>query len=169
MTGRNGAGKSSLLRMIAGLLRIEGGALSLAGGDKDRSIGEQAHYLGHQDALKPSLSVIENLDFWSAWLGGSWRRRARALGAVGLDTHRGIAGLLSFGGAEAAAVACAARRHPAPDLAARRAVLRARRGRADGAARSDARASRQGRDDRRRDACADIAIDGMRELRIGPA
>jgi heme exporter protein A len=89
VTGRNGAGKSSLLRMIAGLLRIEGGRLSLAGGDGERSIGEQAHYVGHQDALKPSLSVLENLDFWSAWLGGGDARAAKnraALEAVGLDT-----------------------------------------------------------------------------------
>jgi heme exporter protein A len=84
VTGRNGAGKSSLLRMIAGLLRIEGGRLSLKGGDAERSIGEQAHYLGHQDALKPSLSVLENLQFWSAWLGGGDARAA--LEAVGLDT-----------------------------------------------------------------------------------
>ncbi len=93
VTGRNGAGKSSLLRMIAGLLRIEAGRLVLSGGDLDgdleRSIGEEAHYLGHQDALKPSLSVIENLEFWSAWLGraelGGGECRA-ALGAVGLET-----------------------------------------------------------------------------------
>lgn len=93
VTGRNGAGKSSLLRMIAGLLRIESGRLSLTGGDQERSVGEQAHYLGHQDALKPSLSVIENLDFWSAWLGsaelggGDARadRNRAALEAVGLD------------------------------------------------------------------------------------
>ncbi len=88
VTGRNGAGKSSLLRMIAGLLRIEAGTLALSGGDAERSIGEQAHYLGHQDALKPSLSVIENLEFWSSWLGDELqRRRCRAaLKAVGLDT-----------------------------------------------------------------------------------
>ena len=61
VTGRNGAGKSSLLRMIAGLLRIADGTLSLAGGDAERSIGEQAHYLGHSDALKSSLTVAENL------------------------------------------------------------------------------------------------------------
>jgi len=84
VTGRNGAGKSSLLRMIAGLVRIEAGRLALSGGDSERSIGEQAHYLGHQDALKPSLSVIENLEFWSAWLGGGECRGA--LSAVGLET-----------------------------------------------------------------------------------
>ena len=85
VTGRNGAGKSTLLRMIAGLLRIADGTLSLAGGDPERSIGEQAHYLGHSDALKPALTVEENLSFWTAWLGGDGRPQD-ALVAVGLDT-----------------------------------------------------------------------------------
>jgi heme exporter protein A len=83
--GRNGAGKSSLLRMIAGLLRIAGGTLSLQGGDPERSIGEQAHYLGHSDALKPALTVEENLTFWTAWLGGAGQPRD-ALAAVALDS-----------------------------------------------------------------------------------
>jgi len=85
VTGRNGAGKSSLLRMIAGLLRVASGTLSLDGGDTERSIGEQAHYLGHNDALKPSLSVSENLSFWTAYLGGSGRTE-EALSAVGLES-----------------------------------------------------------------------------------
>lgn len=97
VTGRNGAGKSSLLRMIAGLLRIAGGTLSLQGGDPERSIGEQAHYLGHSDALKPSLTVEENLAFWTAWLGGAGEPRD-ALAAVGLDSLIGLpAAYLSAG------------------------------------------------------------------------
>ena len=72
--GRNGAGKSSLLRMMAGLVRVAGGQLSLEGGDPELTLGEQAHYLGHLDALKPSLSVEENLRFWSAFLGAAARR-----------------------------------------------------------------------------------------------
>jgi heme exporter protein A len=85
VTGRNGAGKSSLLRQIAGLIRIAGGTLSLEGGDDELSIGEQAHYLGHSDALKPSLTVAENLSFWIAWLGGKGDPLA-ALAAVNLDS-----------------------------------------------------------------------------------
>src|ERR1700685_275282 len=64
VTGRNGAGKSSLLRTIVGLVRIAQGKLSLEGGDPELTIAEQAHYLGHQDALKPSLPVGENLRVW---------------------------------------------------------------------------------------------------------
>ena len=84
ITGRNGAGKSSLLRMVAGLVRVAGGRLGLEGGNPELSVGEQAHYLGHQDALKPALSVLENLRFWASFLGGGSDLRA-PLEAVGLD------------------------------------------------------------------------------------
>jgi heme exporter protein A len=85
--GPNGVGKSSLLRLIAGFVRRSSGELMLEGGDAELTIGEQAHYLGHQDALKPSLSVAENLAFWSRYLGegdGAGEVVA-ALTAVGLD------------------------------------------------------------------------------------
>lgn len=69
VVGRNGAGKSSLLRMIAGLICISAGRLDLTGAEADVALPEQAHYLGHLDALKPSLSVRENLRFWAEYLG----------------------------------------------------------------------------------------------------
>jgi heme exporter protein A len=83
--GRNGAGKSSLLRMVVGLVRIAGGRLALEGGDPELTVGEQAHYLGHQDALKPSLSVGENLRFWSAFFDAASADIVEPLAAVGLD------------------------------------------------------------------------------------
>jgi heme exporter protein A len=69
ITGPNGAGKSSLLRLVAGLVRPSRGRLILDGGDAELTIGEQAHYVGHQDAFKPSLTVLENLAFWRDFLG----------------------------------------------------------------------------------------------------
>jgi heme exporter protein A len=86
VTGRNGSGKSSLLRLIAGLLSPQAGRIDLDGGDPELTIGEQAHYLGHLDALKPSLTVAENLAFWTAWLGTPDNPPERALGRLGLET-----------------------------------------------------------------------------------
>ena len=84
VSGRNGAGKSSLLRMVVGLVRIARGRLALEGSDGELTIAEQTHYLGHQDALKPSLSVGENLRFWARFLGAPGADIDRALEAVGL-------------------------------------------------------------------------------------
>src|ERR1051325_9052826 len=84
VTGRNGAGKSTLLRLIAGLLRLTGGRLTLSGGDAEGTLAEQAHYLGHLDALKPSLSVGENLRFWASYLGDAPDGIDTALETVGL-------------------------------------------------------------------------------------
>ena len=69
VTGRNGSGKSTLLRVIAGLLRAAAGRIELSGGVDEASVAEQAHYLGHLDAAKPSLTVAENLQFWARFLG----------------------------------------------------------------------------------------------------
>ncbi|TYO66533.1 heme ABC exporter ATP-binding protein CcmA [Bradyrhizobium hipponense] len=85
VVGRNGSGKTSLLRLIAGLLIPAGGTIALAGGDAELTLPEQCHYLGHRDALKPALSVAENLSFWADFLGGERFDAAESLAAVGLD------------------------------------------------------------------------------------
>jgi heme exporter protein A len=85
LTGPNGSGKSSLLRLIAGLLSPSAGRIVLEGGDPERTAAEQAHYLGHLDALKPALTVAENLAFWGQYLGGG-APSASDLAAVGLDS-----------------------------------------------------------------------------------
>lgn len=98
VTGPNGAGKSSLLRTIAGLVRLAAGRLELTGGAADTPLAEQAHYLGHLDALKPSLTVTENLNFWLQYLGTGQEDASAALAAVGLDGVAHLpAGYLSAG------------------------------------------------------------------------
>jgi len=86
LVGPNGSGKSSLLRAVAGFLPLAGGRFSLEGGAAEAGIGEQAHYLGHADALKNALTAGENLAFWADALGGDSRRAAwvAALDRLGL-------------------------------------------------------------------------------------
>ena len=85
VTGANGSGKTSLLRMITGLLTIADGSIVLEGGDTELTLPEQAHYLGHRDALKPALSVTENLAFWRDFLGGKTSDTSDSLASVRLD------------------------------------------------------------------------------------
>jgi heme exporter protein A len=85
VTGPNGSGKTSLLRLVAGLLTPLSGSVDLDGGKDELTLPEQAHYLGHRDALKPALSVRENLTFWRDFLGGETEDAGSCLAAVGLD------------------------------------------------------------------------------------
>lgn len=69
LTGPNGSGKTTLLRALAGFLAPAAGRVLLEGAPDEREPGECAHFVGHQDGTKTHLTVAENLDFWSKFLG----------------------------------------------------------------------------------------------------
>ena len=83
LRGANGAGKSSLLRLIAGLVPIAAGSLSF--GDSE-NIPAELHLIAHQDAMKTTMTVAENLSFWSQVLGG--RGIEAAIAAFRLEALR---------------------------------------------------------------------------------
>lgn len=64
IAGQNGTGKTSLLRLIAGLSFAETGQITLNNQiPNDISYQENLLYLGHSNALNPDLSVLDNLLF----------------------------------------------------------------------------------------------------------
>ena len=84
LTGPNGAGKSTLLRALAGLCPLAAGRIHLDGADISEDPARHAGrlaYLGHQDALKPGLSLRENLRLVARISGGD---TLAALDAYGL-------------------------------------------------------------------------------------
>jgi heme exporter protein A len=92
LTGANGSGKSSLLRLVAGLLRPAAGRL-LWGGTAiaaDPALHHaRLHYVGHLDALKAAMTPREMLGYWASLRGYRLPRAApaldQALAAFGLD------------------------------------------------------------------------------------
>jgi heme exporter protein A len=84
LTGRNGAGKSSLIAMLSGRLRPDAGTIRLEGVDDDAPLREHAHLVGHRDGLKTALTARDNLDFAQALLGEAAASPLDALAMVGL-------------------------------------------------------------------------------------
>jgi heme exporter protein A len=89
LVGRNGAGKTSLLRAIAGFLRPLSGAIHFHGqagaieAEEARSTG--LHMAGHQDGLKPNRQARDEFEFQARWTGAAEAGIARARQALDLD------------------------------------------------------------------------------------
>lgn len=71
LVGRNGAGKTSLLRAIAGLVPLEAGQITFGGLAPEDARAEHVHLAGHQDGQKPARTAWEELAFWARWSGAS--------------------------------------------------------------------------------------------------
>jgi heme exporter protein A len=81
LLGPNGAGKSTLLRVLAGLKRIDAGVIRF---DGTADYASRVSYLGHQDAIKPGLSVAENLAFAARMGGGDPAQALEGMGLINL-------------------------------------------------------------------------------------
>jgi heme exporter protein A len=87
LTGSNGSGKSSLLRLLATLLAPASGRLSWGGSpvaDVAASYRAALHYVGHLEAAKPALTAREMLGFWAALRGEAAPATEAALADFGL-------------------------------------------------------------------------------------
>jgi heme exporter protein A len=105
VTGANGSGKSTLLKVIAGFIPAAAGSIRLEDGDPEKRLGEHCHFLEHANALKPQLTVLENLSFWQGFLGDGLSPE-HALQEVGLGGIGDIpAGYLSAGQKRRVAIA----------------------------------------------------------------
>ncbi len=74
LTGENGVGKTTLLRTIAGFSPVLDGDIVFVANDmqveSEEAQAKSIHLLGHQDALSPSRTVAQELDFQAGFLGG---------------------------------------------------------------------------------------------------
>ncbi len=122
LVGPDGAGKTTLMRLIAGLLRADAGRIEVLGIDVARdplSVQARLGYMPQRFGLYEDLSVAENLDLYADLQGVSPDRRparyAELLHMTGLGPFTGrMAGRLSGGMKQKLGLACTLV-HP-PDL-----------------------------------------------------
>ena len=84
LTGANGAGKTSLLRAIAGLLRPRAGRIGFGDADPDAARREGLHLVGHLDGLKGGRTARQELGFQAGWCGADDAGLAEAVAALRL-------------------------------------------------------------------------------------
>jgi len=85
LTGANGAGKTSLLRALAGFLRPDAGTIAFADADPAEAQRRHLHWLGHLDGLKGARRARDELAFQAQWLGADADGIAAAVDVLALD------------------------------------------------------------------------------------
>jgi heme exporter protein A len=94
LVGRNGAGKTSLLRAIAGLIRPLAGRVTFSGESgpipPEDARSRDTHLVGHQDGLKSGRTAFDELLFQVRWTGGTLAGAEAACARLGLDRLRDL-------------------------------------------------------------------------------
>ncbi|MCF6325946.1 MAG: heme ABC exporter ATP-binding protein CcmA [Devosiaceae bacterium] len=100
LRGANGSGKTSLLLVLAGILPYSGKFEIKRFGENQQDIpaNQLIHFIGHQNAIKPELTLKQNLQFWAQMYNGDQTSISQILEKArlfGLDNF--LAGHLSAG------------------------------------------------------------------------
>ena len=85
LTGANGAGKTSLLRAIAGFIRPDAGSVVFADVEPAEARRRHIHWLGHLDGLKGARRARDELAFQAQWLGADADGIAAAVDVLALE------------------------------------------------------------------------------------
>lgn len=85
LTGANGAGKTSLLRALAGFIRPDAGTIAFAEAEPAEARSRHIHWLGHLDGLKGARRARDELDFHARWLGADTAGIAAAADVLALE------------------------------------------------------------------------------------
>ncbi len=120
LVGPDGAGKTTTLRMLAGVMLPDDGKVMVAGADVVRDPERAKHHLSYMPqrfGLYEDLTVDENIRFYADLFGVNKRERdARAtqlLHAAGMaEFHKRLAGKLSGGMKQKLGLVCALIHHP---------------------------------------------------------
>lgn len=89
ISGSNGSGKTSLLRMVAGLIPLTSGNLLFSPSiDQNSEHSDGLFLLGHSLAIKDDISPEEDIKFWSSLLGRGYHEDVLLM--VGLSNLKKI-------------------------------------------------------------------------------